>query len=305
MQAKDIYATGTGSSPVNSKLIEESKKKKAAEIEAKKTADKTSVAAAGKNNYNAVTGSPPKAESSFKTLMRKLEDSYSSPEIQEILGNANPSKSPEEVGTENWLGQKTADVNTDSLYRVRPALQYEINKKWDLSAVMDEGGHINGQKRDGIVDMPYGSSTIGHAGCEIIAVYNLLQDMGRDVSFPEVIRTADEIDCLVSNGNGGILPGGTKRLLQAYGIEFEEVSKNTLQAWADHGYMFDGEQYIAITWNTWSENKILDSNLKDGIHTFLMLYDADGREKIISEKTVTGSCTIETIMQQKQNHIRI
>ena len=45
---------------------------------------------------------------------------------------------------------------------------------------------INGQGRDKYRDISYGISTVGHAGCEPIAVYNMLIKLGYRIPFEEV-----------------------------------------------------------------------------------------------------------------------
>lgn len=295
MQVKDIYATGNGSLPKNSKLLGESKKKKAAEIAARavESSAKNPLAGANNSGYNT-------SENTFDAIMQRLEESDKSPEMQEILGNANPSKSPEEVGAENWRGQIN-DTPPEYPEKIRPARQYEKNKDVDLSEVMDEQGHINGQGREPIASVPYGIARAGLSACESIAINNVLADYGKNPDFHDISRTAYEKNYLRMGGLLGMFPEDTERLMEDYGIQYrettpEEVEQNVeylmklygilnkpinpqiLQKNADEEYMFDRERYVAVIQKNIKVGNSAIPNPIGGIHTFLMVYDKEGQE---------------------------
>ena len=62
-----------------------------------------------------------------------------------------------------------------------------IEKEKLLSHVFDDFGHINGQHRFPVGSMYFGNSTAGFAACEVIAIYNVLKDIGRPVRLADLI----------------------------------------------------------------------------------------------------------------------
>lgn len=164
-----------------------------------------------------------------------------------------------------------------SRWRKRRALRrYERDRAWPLDDVTDGMGRINGQGREPIARMPYGISRVGFSGCESIAVYNLLRDMGREVTLPEVIRAADENRCFTLFGLTGIFPRGVMRLLKVFGLRFAEVSREERQRLGEGDGLSGRRRYIAIVQRTIRLGKRSLPNPFGTIHTFLLVWDEEG-----------------------------
>lgn len=148
---------------------------------------------------------------------------------------------------------------------------YEREKDRKISTgkegVMDATGHINGQAFDSsIADMTFGNKTVGHSGCEAIAVYNTLRDLGLNVSLAGVICEAESGGHMFLGGWGGIMPEKISNLLDDYDVEHTKVEAADLQADADNGTLRPGQIFIASIWNR-------NSHPLKGIHTFELVYN--------------------------------
>ena len=79
-------------------------------------------------------------------------------------------------------------------------------------------GRLNGQGLPPVCSLPYGAWTMGNNGCEVIAVYNALQSLGRPTPLAEV-ADALERRGLLFNGFGGTNLPAVAGYLRARGVE--------------------------------------------------------------------------------------
>ena len=129
-----------------------------------------------------------------------------------------------------------------------------------LAALKDSRGRLSGQGRAGLAELAFGRSTVGRAGCEAIAVYNVLRELGRDVTLSDVIRAAETGGCLALGGRMGILPRRLPRLLDAFGLEYrraDPAAPERLPAGA----------FLACVWN-WG--------FAGPLHAFALVHDGGG-----------------------------
>lgn len=88
----------------------------------------------------------------------------------------------------------------------------EIRKAAKLPA-----GFLNGQGIPPVADLPYGAWRMGRNGCEAIAVYNALLELGCPMTLPDVAGTLERCG-LLFNGFGGTNLGALTRFFREYGI---------------------------------------------------------------------------------------
>lgn len=70
-----------------------------------------------------------------------------------------------------------------------------------------------------------GKSTVEESGCEALAVYNALFNLGHhDIKLSEIILSIEENDALVKSGKWGANPYSLERTLNEYGVSMKEIS---------------------------------------------------------------------------------
>ena len=79
-------------------------------------------------------------------------------------------------------------------------------------------GLLNGQGLGALAALPYGAWNIGSNGCEVIAVYNALQALGRPAPFTE-LADALERRGLLFHGFGGTNLSAAVACLRAHGVD--------------------------------------------------------------------------------------
>ena len=176
--------------------------------------------------------------------------------------------------------------------------RYEKNlaiEKEGLSSWLDPTGHINGQAREGLGEMSFGPTidekhsfefvqeklhdfnknlpahpfgTVANAGCESIAVYNTLHDLGKDVSLSQIIYDTERNNYTLWNGWFGTKTSKVDDVLKLYGVESKAVSIDNIQKAADSGKEKEGQIYVASIWN--DKTTLLKGY--GGIHTFEIVY---------------------------------
>lgn len=101
--------------------------------------------------------------------------------------------------------------------------------------------------------MLYGASTIGKAGCELVAIYNVLRLKNVKVSFADIIYTADSKGYHMETGYFGTNPYKLGKILTKYKIKYS-VIRNEKKLKMKRGTM-----YIVSYWNEGGASK--------GVHT--------------------------------------
>lgn len=144
---------------------------------------------------------------------------------------------------------------------------FENNRSRDLSGLVDERGMLNGQGREGLGALAFGFSSVGHAGCESIAVYNALLALGRPRPLADIIRDMEKGGYLRMGGHFGAAPY-FKPLLRRYGAESRTVFPSALKRQAAVRSLTPGAVFIATIWN----RRFLPTG---GLHTFTMIYSPE------------------------------
>ena len=85
-------------------------------------------------------------------------------------------------------------------------------------------GFLNGQGLAPIADLPYGAWRMGRNGCEAIAAYNALLDLGRPLSLPDVAGQLERRG-LLFNGFGGTNLGALASFFREHDIPFRVLRR--------------------------------------------------------------------------------
>lgn len=128
-----------------------------------------------------------------------------------------------------------------------------------------EQSYIAEQRSPDVRSLPFGKSTVGDAGCELIACHNALLSLGRFTPF-ESLR--DEVclhRLLWRRGKWGMRPRQMKKLLFSHGVRarfffggYEKLEKTCSP----------GDMVILTTWNhKWWKN---------GLHSYFCLRKEEG-----------------------------
>ncbi len=143
--------------------------------------------------------------------------------------------------------------------------RYERNLRQDLSPNRDERGMLNGQGRAALSGMSFGRSSVAHAGCESVAVYNALQMLSIPRPLAEVIRDMERGGYMRMWGHMGAVPY-FRPLLRRYGADSRLVPLRALRRDASLGLLRPGSVYLFCVWN---------DRLRPyrGLHTFAGAYD--------------------------------
>ena len=148
--------------------------------------------------------------------------------------------------------------------------RFETNRDRDISAAADENGMLNGQGREALAKLAFGRSNVGRAGCESIAVYNILRLLGRPRPLAEIIRDMEKGGYMRLWGHWGAAPF-LRPLLRRYGAAARAVSPGGLQRSADGRALTPGAAFIMCIWNRRLQPQ-------KGLHTFAAVYDPRGEE---------------------------
>ena len=176
--------------------------------------------------------------------------------------------------------------------------RYAYNKAIEeqyLDGLKDADGHLNGQGRGALGQMAFGPrfkdgdyvlseklikriaadwdadafGTVSHAGCESIAVYNVLVDLGKEPSLAQIIRDTEEKGYTMLNGWGGTKIYETRSLLGGYGVECVSILPENAEKMCESGEAQAGQVYIASVLND------KESGLGGGVHTIEIVYSPE------------------------------
>ena len=148
--------------------------------------------------------------------------------------------------------------------------RFETNRDRDISGAADANGMLNGQGRAELAKLAFGRSNVGRAGCESIAVYNVLRLLGRPRPLAEIIRDMEKGGYLRMGGHWGASPW-LQLLLRRYGTVARVVTARGLQRAADVRALTPGAVFIMCIWN----RRFMPQK---GLHTFAAVYDPRGEE---------------------------
>lgn len=146
---------------------------------------------------------------------------------------------------------------------------YDRNRDRDITPAMDEDGLLNGQGRADLAPLSFGYSNVGHAGCESIAVYNVLRLLGIPRPLPEIIRAMEKGGYMRFGGYMGAAPY-FQPLLRRYGATSRVTVSALLQRDADQGDLEPGSVFLISIWNE-------RFRPFKGLHTFAAQYLPDPR----------------------------
>lgn len=118
----------------------------------------------------------------------------------------------------------------------------ELEKK--IGWVLDETGHLNGQGRLPVGIMSFGNSTAGFSACEVIAVYNVLNDLGIHRRLSDLIYDAEKLGFLFARGFFGTKINKIPKLLEYYGVRCEKVKARDFIEKARNNDYEDGQMFI-------------------------------------------------------------
>lgn len=154
-------------------------------------------------------------------------------------------------------------------------------------------GHIAGQGGEAVRDMRFGPlieerygdglfgrlarrvnkalsrerfGTVAGAGCEAIAVYNVLRDLGKSVPLSQIIYDIERRGYMVWHGWLGTRTNRLGALLRLYGVKCRAVSPRRVQARADSGRLRSGSVFALAIFNN------AKRPLTAGMHCFEAVY---------------------------------
>ena len=130
---------------------------------------------------------------------------------------------------------------------------------------VDAGHYITDQQTAALRAVPFGRSTVGDAGCELIACYNALAAAGRGTPFDRLLDEAAAGKLLWRRGRWGMRPGQMKKLLRAHGLRPRFLFGRLTSA---ESRFAPGDMVILTAWNRrwW----------KYGLHSYLCLKQEAG-----------------------------
>ena len=139
----------------------------------------------------------------------------------------------------------------------------ELEKRIDR--ILDSDGHINGQGRFPVGIMNFGHVHAGFASCELIAVYNVLNDLGLHISLSQIIYDAERLGYLFAGGIFGTKISKIGKILNHYGVKSEKVKVSEFKLHSKLNHFQDGDTFIVTIKN---RNDLPVCSL----HTFEMVY---------------------------------
>ena len=151
----------------------------------------------------------------------------------------------------------------------RTRRRFERNNDKDITPAMDGEGLLNGQGRDALRELSFGHSSVGHAGCESIAVYNALALLGLSRPLPEVIRAMERGGYMRFGGYMGAAPY-FQPMLRHFGATTRAIRPARLQREAERGTLPTGAVFLVSIWND-------RFRPYKGMHTFTVRYVPDAR----------------------------
>ena len=147
---------------------------------------------------------------------------------------------------------------------------FELNRRADTAGAADSRGMLNGQGRPALSRLRFGYADVGRAGCESIAVYNVLRMLGLPRSLAEIIRDMERGGYLRMGGHLGAAPY-FEPLLRRYSARSRIVTPARLRREEREGSLSAGEAYLMVIWNR-------RFRPQKGLHTFAAARTENGWE---------------------------
>ena len=142
---------------------------------------------------------------------------------------------------------------------------YEANLRFDPDQAADHRGLLNGQGRKALEGMSFGFSNVGRAGCESIAVYNVLKILKRPRPLAEVIRDFEKGGYMRLGGYFGAAPY-LGPLLRRCGAAARLVTPASLRRQAEQRSLTPGAVFLMSIWN----RRFMP---QEGLHAFAAVFD--------------------------------
>ena len=135
---------------------------------------------------------------------------------------------------------------------------------------MNSDGYIINQSSNVFKDILYGkNSDINYSGCEIIAVYNAIQSIGKDSisidKFPELISTF-ETEGAVLGGRFGTSPDAIEDYFNTLDGYSAELTSDVDSAYKVDNFCKNYKTIIATFYNN-------GNDISEGVHTVCIVYD--------------------------------
>ena len=156
--------------------------------------------------------------------------------------------------------------------------------------------YIFGQGNGDVANKPYGSWIISENGCELIAVYNALVNIGAYRDFDSIIRDAEAADGLLwLGGKFGSHPDRLGLLFDQYGISYTSTEDSS----KFNDMLSAGGTYIVSFWNK--------GGVLKGIHTVMFIYDNDGSIRVFNYSNASSDAnsysSLDTYLNNQGNPI--
>ncbi len=145
--------------------------------------------------------------------------------------------------------------------------RFERNQEIErmISPMLDSMGHINGQGRFPVSEMRFGRVSAGFASCEVIAVYNVLNDLGMHRSLSELIYYDEALGFLFAFGYFGTKISKIGSILSRLDVQYEKLRPGPFLRKAVRSEWEEGQIFIG-TIRTRSDLPVCP------LHTFEMVF---------------------------------
>ena len=137
-----------------------------------------------------------------------------------------------------------------------------------LSSIFDSFGHINGQHRYPVGTMHFGRAKAGGTACEVIAIYNVLKDIGKPSRLADLIFYDEVLGFMFLSGHFGTKIHRIGTFLDKLKVPYERLSVRDFIRSAGKKEYDDGQIFI-VTIKTRAELPISQ------LHTFETVYYKD------------------------------
>lgn len=159
---------------------------------------------------------------------------------------------------------------------------YEKNKKIEKEVLRNQGKEKYITNQSKLTELRFGTSNMGNAGCELIAIYNaILLKEGKKISLSKLIYQCEISGYTALTGQWGTNPYRIGKLITKSGMNYTAIkSRFNLK-------MKKGGVFIVSFWNS--------KNILKGIHTIAIKVKSKNRIKSYndvysdSSKTVKGT----------------
>ena len=128
--------------------------------------------------------------------------------------------------------------------RILKRLERNEQLENEMRAQPGGGGHINGQNLGPVAAMRFGAVSAGFASCELIAVYNVLNDLGKHRRLSSIFYDAERAGYLFLKGVFGTKIGSIGKLLERYGVKSKRMKAKDFKELVENGKIDDGKIFI-------------------------------------------------------------